>query len=144
MEDPGYLADLRRRAERGALAGRVRFLGELGGEAKLDFLARCRVLCLASHSESFGNVVIEALAALTPVVAGRGTPWGELETRGAGRWVDGSPAALADALEPYLRDEALARAAGERGRALVEEKYAWPVVAAAMERVYAEAVRLGG
>jgi glycosyltransferase involved in cell wall biosynthesis len=144
FEDPAYLAALRRLADRGAAAGRVRFLGELGGDAKLDFLAHCRVLCLASHSESFGNVVVEALAALTPVVATRGTPWGELEARGAGRWVDGSPAALADALEPYLRDEALARGAGERGRALVEEKYTWEVVAEAMEEVYAEAVRLGG
>jgi glycosyltransferase involved in cell wall biosynthesis len=144
VEDAGHLADLRRLAARGAAAGRVRFLGELGGDAKLDFLAQCRVLCLASHSESFGNVVVEALAALTPVVAARGTPWSDLETRGAGRWVDSAPASLADALEPYLRDEALARAAGERGRALVEEKFTWSVVAEAMEKVYAEAVRLGG
>src|SRR5262249_3760562 len=55
---------------------------------------------------------------------------------------DNAPAALADALEPYLRDAALAAAAADRGRALVERRYTWSAVAAAMEQVYEEAVRL--
>ncbi len=141
--DPSCLAELRRAAEVPALAGRVRFPGELDGEAKLDFLAGCRVLCMPSHSENFGNVVVEALASLTPVIAARGTPWAELEARGAGRWVENTPQALADALEPYLRDAALAAAAGERGRDLVERHYTWAAVATAMERVYADVVGPG-
>jgi glycosyltransferase involved in cell wall biosynthesis len=139
--DTSCLAQLRRAGE--ALAGHIHFLGELEGEAKRDFLAGCRVLCLPSHSENFGNVVVEALAALTPVVAARGTPWSELEACGAGRWVENTPRALADALEPYLRDASLAAAAGERGRDLVEQRYNWAAVAAAMEEVYDEVVTLG-
>jgi glycosyltransferase involved in cell wall biosynthesis len=125
-----------------SLADRLRFPGELHGEAKLDFLADCRVLCLPSHSENFGNVVVEALASLTPVVAAQSTPWAELEARGAGRWVEGTPAALADALEPYLRDAAISTRAGDRGRALVESRYGWPSVAATMCEVYEEAARI--
>jgi glycosyltransferase involved in cell wall biosynthesis len=143
-EDAACLAHLSRLASRPELAGRVHFPGELAGEAKLEFLAWCRVLCLPSYSENFGNVVVEALACLTPVVAAHGTPWGELETCTAGRWVDNSPVALADALEPYLRDASLAAEAGQRGRALVEQRYNWAVVAKAMEEVYEEAMGLGG
>jgi len=142
-QDEAYLAELRRRAERPALAGRVRFPGELAAEAKFDFLAGCRVLCLPSRSENFGNVVVEALSCMTPVVTSRGTPWEELETLGAGRWVDNAPAALADALEPYLRDALLSAQAGERGRDLVERCYSWTAVAGAMRGVYEEAVHLG-
>ncbi len=143
-EDAACLAHLWRLASRPELEGHVHFPGELAGEAKLEFLAWCRVLCLPSYSENFGNVVVEALACLTPVVAAHGTPWGELEDCHAGRWVDNTPASLADALEPYLRDAALAAAAGEQGRSLVERLYNWGVVAKAMEAVYVEAIELGG
>ncbi len=140
--DAAHKAELERLAESLSLTDRLHFQGELHGEAKLDFLAGCRVLALPSHSENFGNVVVEALASLTPVVAARGTPWSELEKAGAGRWIAGTPAALADAIEPYLKDEELAASAGARGRALVEQRYDWPSVAWTMCDVYEEAVRL--
>ncbi|MEO5732018.1 MAG: glycosyltransferase [Byssovorax sp.] len=141
-QDEDHRAALERLAARLSLGARVRFPGELHGEAKLDFLAGCRVLCLPSHSENFGNVVVEALASLTPVVAAHGTPWAELEARGAGRWAPGTPVALADAIEPYLRDAAAATRAGEQGRALVESRYGWPSVALSMCEVYEEAARI--
>jgi glycosyltransferase involved in cell wall biosynthesis len=140
--DAAHRAELEALAARLSLTDRLHFPGELHGEAKLDFLAGCRVLALPSHSENFGNVVVEALASLTPVVAAHGTPWSELEKAGAGRWVEGSPAALADAIEPYLKDDALATRDGERGRTLVEQRYDWPSVALTMCDVYEEAVRL--
>jgi glycosyltransferase involved in cell wall biosynthesis len=140
--DAAHRADLERLAARLDLTDRLRFQGELHGEAKLDFLAGCRVLALSSHSENFGNVVVEALASLTPVVAVHGTPWGELEAAGAGRWVPGTPAALAEAIAPYLHDAGLAARAGERGRALVEARYAWRGVALTMCEVYEEAARI--
>ena len=61
---------------------------------------------------------------------------------GAGRWAEATPSALADAIEPYLRDAAIAALAGERGRALVESRYGWPSVALAMCEVYEEAARI--
>ena len=49
----------------------------------------------------------------------------------------GAPAALADALAAALAegDETLARF-GAAGRALVEQAFAWPVVAAQLEALY--------
>jgi glycosyltransferase involved in cell wall biosynthesis len=140
--DEDHRASLERLAERLSLGARVRFQGELQGEAKLDFLAGCRVLCLPSHSENFGNVVVESLAALTPVVAARGTPWAVLEAEGAGRWVEATPLALADAIDPYLRSPEIAARVGERGRALVEARYGWRRVALTMCEVYEEAARI--
>jgi glycosyltransferase involved in cell wall biosynthesis len=141
-QDAEHQASLERLAARLSLTDRLHFPGELHGEAKLDFLAGCRVLALPSHSENFGNVVVEALASLTPVVAAHGTPWGELETTAAGRWVEPTPSALADAIEPYLRDPELAARAGEKGRALVEQRYGWRRVALTMCDVYEEAVTI--
>lgn len=140
--DAEHRAALERLAARLVLGPRVYFPGELQGEAKLDFLAGCRVLCLPSHSENFGNVVVESLAALTPVVAAHGTPWSILEAEQAGRWVEATPLALADAIEPYLRSASIAASAGERGRALVEARYGWRRVALTMCEVYDEAARL--
>ena len=141
-QDAEHRASLEQLAARLSLTDRLHFPGELHGEAKLDFLAGCRVLALPSHSENFGNVVVEALASLTPVVAAHGTPWGELETAGAGRWVEPTPAALADAIEPYLRDPELAARAGEKGRERVEQRYGWRRVALTMCDVYEEAVTI--
>jgi glycosyltransferase involved in cell wall biosynthesis len=42
---------------------------------------------LPSHSENFGNVVVESLGNGTPVVASFGTPWQILEESKAGFWV---------------------------------------------------------
>lgn len=139
--DRDYRFALRAKIRELSLEDRVSFEGELLGEAKDAFYASSRVFVLPSRSENFGNVVVEALACRTPVVASLGTPWRELEERRAGRWVRNDPLSLADAIEVYLRDRSRAEADGERGRRLVEERYTWRAVAEAMRDVYAEASR---
>ena len=140
FQDPTYRRELEQVAETAKVVERVTFVGEVDGAAKTDFYAQCRVAVLPSRSENFGNATIEALAHGTPVVASRGTPWAMLEDWGAGRWVNNAPASLADAIEIYLRDEAVARRAGELGRAEVERRYGWATVAGSMADVYRELV----
>jgi glycosyltransferase involved in cell wall biosynthesis len=70
------------------IAHRVHFLGALDGVDRLSFLAGLDVFALPSEDENFGNVIAEALAAATPVVASRRCPWPELEARQCGRWVE--------------------------------------------------------
>jgi glycosyltransferase involved in cell wall biosynthesis len=137
-DDPNYRVGLERKARDLGVADRLEFVGEILGEAKDDFYAQCRVLALPSHSENFGNVVVEALAQGTPVVASRGTPWSKLEAWGCGRWVDNTPIALADAIAPYLSDASAARRAGAAGRERVEQLYSWEVVATNMIAAYEE------
>lgn len=81
------------------------------------------VLILPSQTESFGNVVVEALAYGVPVIASRGTPWQELEEYRCGLWVDNRPGSLADAIR---RISVLPHAEmGKKGRMLVMRNYRW-------------------
>lgn len=140
--DPRYRQSLVERVEHVGLAERTSFEGEVLGERKDDFYASLRVFVLPSRSENFGNVVVEALAFRTPVVASRGTPWRHLEAVGAGRWVENDPESLANAIEPYLQRRELAENAGANGRRLVEERYTWPAAAMAMSDAYEQACRV--
>src|SRR5262249_61630697 len=107
----------------------VVWTGEVNGREKADLLSAAAALVLCSDSESFGLSVAEAMASRTPVVVTRTCPWPDVEHEGAGRWVAHDPAAIAAALDEILDDPALARAMGERGRALVERDYTWPATA---------------
>jgi glycosyltransferase involved in cell wall biosynthesis len=141
--DEAYAKELGLRVQEHKLDGIVRFVGEVRGDDKVRFYERSRVCVLPSSTENFGNVVVEALSYATPVVASRFTPWAELEEARCGRWTDNSPSALADAIEPYLRSASLSREDGVRGRALVERRYAWPVVATSVIALYKEAIAQG-
>ncbi len=113
----------------------VRHLGAVHGEEKAKLLASATMLVLPSHTENFGQVVVEALSHGTPVVASRHTPWKVLEERGAGRWVDNSPESLAEAIKSLLADPDRARKMGEAGMALAQD-FAWPSVGDAMASAY--------
>ncbi|WP_046576379.1 glycosyltransferase [Spirosoma radiotolerans] len=84
------------------LSGKVSFVGPVQDQRKEQLYANAHVLILPSHSENFGNVVIEALAQGTPVIASANTPWQVLEQEAAGRWVPNEPALLQQAIEPFL------------------------------------------
>ncbi len=122
----GYADTLRRRvAERGA--ERVRFAGELRGEAKWEAYSRAELYVLPSHSENFGVTVAEALASATPVVTTRATPWRALEARGAGWCIETGAAPLAETLRDALaRDPVDLAAMGRRGRRWMAADYSWP------------------
>jgi glycosyltransferase involved in cell wall biosynthesis len=123
-------------ASSGIPATSIRFLDPVAGQEKLDLLASASLLVLPSHSENFGNVVLEALASGVPVLAARGTPWASLETHGCGWWVSNDPAELQQALRTALALPGPARQAmGEAGRTWSQE-FAWDRVASAMAAAY--------
>ena len=77
----------------------VSFLGHVDGEAKEKLLASSYLLILPSHTENFGNVVVEALAQGTPVIASRNTPWAILDQIAEGSWVSNDSDSLQKAIE---------------------------------------------
>lgn len=77
------------------LKDRIEFLGQIEGIEKQEILAKAYFSFMPSHTENFGNVVIEALAQKTPVVASKGTPWELLNEYNAGFWTGNSKEELA-------------------------------------------------
>ena len=112
-------AALKRLAERLGIGGRVRFLGAMPQERLAAVYNAADVLVLASAREGYPNVLLEALACGTPVVATAvgGVPE-IVRDSVAGRLIeDRSPEALAGAIRDLLADppaRAAIRAYAER------------------------------
>ena len=126
-----------RAVEAAAVAAGIRdqfdFVGPIPDQCKWEIYAQADLFVLPSHSENFGVVVGEALAAGVPVISTRATPWSELEEHRCGWWIPTGSDALAEVL-PYatsLSDEER-KNMGQRGRALIERCYSWR---AAAERI---------
>ncbi len=77
--DGPYLEPLRRAAPSSA-----RFLGRLEGEALSRFYASLDLFVFPSTTDTFGNVLLEAMAAGVPIVAADADPTRELVTGGRG------------------------------------------------------------
>jgi glycosyltransferase involved in cell wall biosynthesis len=84
------------------LKSRVVFLGHVDGDEKFKLYANAYFTFLISHSENFGNVVIESLSQGTPVIASKGTPWKTLEIKNAGLHIDNSEDNIADTIKNVL------------------------------------------
>ena len=140
----GYGEVLRRRAA--ALgAARVSFTGELRGPAKWKAYEDAELYVLPSRSEGFGLTVAEALAAGTPVVTTRATPWRPIEARGAGWYIDTGTAPLAACLRDVLaRDRAALHEMGLRGRRWMSADFAWRDVGRRMARTCEWLLGAGG
>lgn len=124
----GYAEVVRRRAADRGLE-RVRFTGELRSDAKWEAYRDADLYVLPSHSESFGVTVAEALAARTPVIATRATPWRTLAAKGAGWCIETGPESLAETLcHALARDPAELHEMGQRGRRWMAADYAWPEI----------------
>jgi phosphatidylinositol alpha-mannosyltransferase len=91
----------------------------------------------ALGGESFGIVLLEAMACGVPIVASRIDGYvGFAGHVGAGPLVPpGDVAALADALLSLLTDDDRRREAGTRGAAAARQ-YDWPVLAARLVAIY--------
>ncbi|MFM2267134.1 MAG: putative glycosyltransferase [Bacteroidota bacterium] len=101
-ENPDYVQYLKNKIDTLQLSERVEWLGRLTGDPKEQCIGAAKCLILPSHSENFGNVVVEALAQATPVIASSGTPWQILESTKSGFWTDNAPQSIANAIDKML------------------------------------------
>jgi glycosyltransferase involved in cell wall biosynthesis len=83
-----YLNFLKKEINKLKIQDKVKFLGKVDGSEKYKLLATSKLLVLPSHSENFGNVVLESLSQGTPVLASKGTPWSSLEKNQCGFQID--------------------------------------------------------
>ena len=84
------------------LQSKISFIGQVEGEEKQHLYANAYFTFLPSHTENFGNVVVESLAQGTPVVASTGTPWEILPEYNAGYWVKNSTSSLSETIDSIL------------------------------------------
>lgn len=122
----------------GDLARHLRFLGQVDDARKASALRSADVYCAPNTGgESFGIVLVEAMAAGTAVVASDLHAFRRVLRDGAvGCLVPvGDGAALADGLIDLLRDDAARRRYIDEGRKAVG-RYDWSVVADQIMRVY--------
>ncbi len=125
------------------LQASVEFRGRVGDDELARLYRSCD--CFVSPAlggESFGIVLLEAMAAGCPVVATDIPGYRSVVRDGVnGRLVPpGDPQALADAIETLLANPSL-RAAMAREAATAAGRYDWPTVAAEIRRVYASVTR---
>jgi phosphatidylinositol alpha-mannosyltransferase len=116
----------------------VQFAGRVTDERLPAYLQAADVVCSpALGGESFGIVLLEAMACAKPIVASRIEGYEALVGRSecAALVPPGDADALAKALLPLLESADRRRAIGERGAALVRD-YEWPVIAARLVSIY--------
>jgi L-malate glycosyltransferase len=117
LDNRAYLTQLHALARDSRAAGRVDFLGERSDAPAI--MGALDALLVPSHGEPFGRVVVEAMAAGTPVIASDGGGPAEIIEQG----VDGLLVAPDDvhawaaAVERLLTDDGVRRALADRGRA---------------------------
>jgi len=122
----GYQGELERLGARLKISKKIIFTGPLFGQGKDDVFAASDVLVLPTHSEGFGIIVIDALAAGVPVLTTHGAPWEELISHDCGWWVEANEQGIYNALQDAInRPKQELIEMGTRGRLLVEKKYTW-------------------
>jgi glycosyltransferase involved in cell wall biosynthesis len=141
--EPAFAAGVRRRAQE--LGDRVRFTGPHTGPELDRAYAAADVLVLASHAETYGMVVAEALARGLPVIVA--DVGGVTEALGHGE--DGTrpgllvpprdPAALGAALRAWLTDSELRRRLRRAARERRASLRGWPATAEIVAGVLAGA-----
>ena len=70
-QDPEYTRQLHDLVQKDGLTARVKFLAEMPQAQLAEYMARAHLFVLPSLSEGLGRVVVEAMAAGTPVIGSR-------------------------------------------------------------------------
>ncbi len=122
-EDFGEKKNLEEMIDKLGLREKVFLIGSIEGSEKIGFLRNADVFALASHHENFGMAYAEALAAGTPVIASRNTPWQEVEKFNCGKWVENTPQKFADAINELLNSDPVQME--KNGSGYINEYFNW-------------------
>ena len=115
----------------------VVFTGPVYSAAKAFLYRSAKYFVLPSFSENFGMVVLEALAAGTPVITTTGTPWSQLPEHGCGWWIAPEQTALRKTLREAmeLSDAAWREKSGHAER-FIRENFSWRLTAQKLLDLY--------
>ncbi len=127
--------------------GHVVFTGTVPPEVLPRYYTTADVFVTpATGGESFGIVLLEAMASGIPIVASDIPGYRHVVENGReGLLVPPeSPQLLASAIVTLLKNEKLRKKMGEMGRRKAQEKYSWPKIAKKIEEVYLKVLNMEG
>ena len=144
--DEGYLQNLKSLAKRLRVENEVLFPGPLYGREKLEAYVDADIFVLPSKDryESFGNVVLEALACGTPVIVTNNCGVSEWIGSNVGFIIGYDEIQLCEALKAILQNEQLAKRFGENGKKLIKREFDWGKGILRLEKLYATVVSENG
>jgi glycosyltransferase involved in cell wall biosynthesis len=124
------------------IGSRTIFTGMVPFPSLPEYYNAADAVALPSTVESFGMVLIEAMACRKPVIASDLPGVRSVVTDGRDGFLvpPGDPAALAAKIRAVVDDPQLRITMGHRGREKVEQRYAWPVVIPRLVDLYGKAV----
>ncbi len=131
--DEGERIEFEQQIEKLKLKEKVFLVGSIEGQDKVNFLANADLFVLPSHNENFGNVYIESLAAGTPIIASKKTPWAEVEKADCGRWVNNSVSETSSAIVEMLQKDRDKMRINSRKFA---KKYDWKTIAVQFKTIF--------
>lgn len=134
-----YLASL---IDRLGLADRITLTGYVPRERLADHYNAADIFVLPSISESFGQVLLEAMSTGLPVIASRVGGIPEFVEHGAGGLLiePGSREAIVGAVRQLAAEPELRRAMGARNYRQARDEHHWSSVARQYEELYLEAI----
>jgi mannosyltransferase len=138
VEQSAFANDLKKRIEAAGLQSRIVITGELPIDEVQRWYQRLTIYAFTSRNEGFGLTLIEAMAVGAALVASRAGA-AELVVEDGVSGVltpPGDVDALVAALEPLMREPAMAAAMGARGRARVVEQFSLDAEANRIAAIY--------
>ena len=134
--EPGYLAQLTKRATDAGVASRVIFTGALYDDSKAEVMADSDMFILPSRYENFANSAAEAVASGIPVIITDACGIRTLVDGRAGLVIAPDQQALADAIRTLLSDRSLYQKL-QAGCPGVAAQLGWDRLTEQMEGYYA-------
>ena len=137
-DEIGHKAELESQIEELQLQQSIRIVPPVFGAEKVAALSGCDGMVLTSYSEGLPMSILEAWAYKKPVLMSEACNIPEGFAAGAALCANPQPESVAQALERYFEmAEAERQGMGACGRALVESRFTWPIVAAQHNACYA-------
>jgi len=136
--DRGMRAALQVMVQSLCMQGRVAFLGFVDETTRQHLYKNAAFLVIPSRSEVMSMVALEAAAQGTPVLLTDRCGFNEVEEVGGGLVVSADVESLAAGLTKMLGETRNGVPMGERLRAFVLDKYAWPRIASQLKQHLAD------
>ena len=138
-DEDGYQEQLETLVKQLKLNKFIHFIGPLNDQSKWKMYADAELFVLPSHSENFGNVVLEAMIMECPVIVSPGVGLANVVSDcEAGLVIDNIPDLLAQGINMLMDNSDLRKEMGSNGKQKILNEFTWSIVSKKMESAYKE------